>query len=311
MPVAYLEEFLTLASYLSYTTAARRLNMTQSTLSKHIAALEREFDATLIDRSKQQIELTRQGRIFCEEASKMLDAYHQAYRRIHTARAEVKIAGSLRDSAVRYLTSITQDALRETDAGLLVVSQECATATLRDSLASGKVDVAIDIGPQGWGEDDEEADPRLASSHLMSVPLLAVMNPDHPLAGRSQVSIEELAGVRIMHPTGSVDIQNGANAIEAAFTRHGIEMGKRIFFASSWNDFPAAELGRDVFVMPKSLFSRQLFGRALETYRSVPIIDEDARFPYRVVWRRGERRPEVLRYIEVLKEKAGEIDREG
>ena len=88
-------------------------------------------------------------------------------------------------------------------------------------------------------------------------------------------------------------------------------MSFSIFFASSWNDFPATELGGDVFVMPKSLFSRQLFGRALETYRSVPIADEDARFPYRVVWRRGERRGEVLRYIEVLKEKAGEIDREG
>lgn len=62
---ALVEEFLELVNYMNFTVAARKLNLTQSALSKHIAALEKEFDVVLVDRSKQQIELTQQGRIFC------------------------------------------------------------------------------------------------------------------------------------------------------------------------------------------------------------------------------------------------------
>lgn len=307
MYIKYLEEFLELVSYMNYTTAARKLNLTQSALSKHIAALEREFDATLIDRSKQHIELTQQGRIFCEEASRMLDTYHSAYRRMHDVSSEIRMAGSLRDSAVRYLMSTTQDALRDSDESLRVVTREYPVNALAEALLDKKVDLVIDVMPE---HSSRETNLQIEQCYLLSVPLLAVVEKDHPLAERTSVTIDELAGSNIMHPTGSMVVQRGAEAIESIFARHGIGMRKHIFFANSWDDFPTVELAGSVFVMPRSLFSRQLFASTFGSYRGVPISDDDARFPYQLMWRRNENHPAILRYIEALRAAAEKIDAE-
>ena len=47
METAYLHEYRCVAECGSFTAAARELHLTQSTLSKYVAALEREFGADL------------------------------------------------------------------------------------------------------------------------------------------------------------------------------------------------------------------------------------------------------------------------
>lgn len=307
MQVGYLEEFLELVNYMNFTVAARKLNLTQSALSKHMAALEREFDVVLVDRSKQQIELTQQGRIFCEEASRILDAYHSAYRRVHEVSSEIRVAGSLRDSAVRYLISTTQDTLRDANESLRVVSREYPTTALGQALVDKKVDLIIDVMHDGgYGDSDFDRE----DCYLTSVPLVAVVNDGHRIAGRKSVSLAELQNEPIMHPTGSIEVQRGAEVIVNLFASRGIPIRKHIFFAQSWDDFPTADFDGNVFVMPRSLFSRQLFGSSFGSFHGVPISDADARFPYRLSWRRSETHPTVLRYIEVLRETGRRIDLE-
>lgn len=308
MQVGYLEEFLELVNYMNFTVAARKLNLTQSALSKHIAALEKEFDVMLVDRSKQQIELTQQGRIFCEEASRVLDAYHGAYRRVHEVSSEIRIAGSLRDSAIRYLISTTQDTLRAANESLRVVSREYPTGSLAEALDDKKIDLIIDVMHEG-GCGDGSFD--IEMCYLTSVPLVAVVKTNHHLANRPAVTLAELANEPIMHPTGSMEVQQGAQTIEAIFATRGISIRKHIFFARSWDDFPTADFDASVFVMPRSLFSRQLFGSAFATFCGIPISDTEARFPYRLAWRRDETHPTVLRYIEALRETGHRIDAEG
>ena len=52
METAYLHEFAKVAECGSFTAAARELHLTQSTLSKHVALLEREFGADLFVRAQ-------------------------------------------------------------------------------------------------------------------------------------------------------------------------------------------------------------------------------------------------------------------
>lgn len=56
-------EFITLARCLNFTQAAEELHMTQPALSKHIAALEREFGAELFIRDRRTVQLSEAGRI--------------------------------------------------------------------------------------------------------------------------------------------------------------------------------------------------------------------------------------------------------
>lgn len=295
MSIERFEEFLVLAGHLNYTAAARRLNITQSALSKHILALEKEFGVTLIDRDRQQIELTREGRVFCEEASKMIEAYHAATRRLHEASHEVNVAGAIKDSAIHTIMGHAIEDLRAHDPRVGIRTCACPSSSLRNELLQRRVDVGIDVM-----DPFEEADPHVCTRFFASVPLLAVTKLGTPLAQRESVSVRELADQRIMHPTGSADMQRGANAIEAVFQSCGVTMGKRIFFANSWSDFPAAELDENVFVMPRSLFSRQLFGHALNGCAGIPISDACARFPYQLSWRADEDCEQTLRCIDAL-----------
>ena len=303
MSITRFEEFLVLAGHLNYTAAAQRLNITQSALSKHILALEKEFGCTLINRDKQQIELTREGRVFCEEASKIIETYRQAERRLHETRHEVCIAGATKDSAIRAIMARTLETLRGKDPHIVLRVLECPSSSLHSELLQRRVDIGIDVA-----DPFEEPDPLIESQFLASVPLLAVTKLGTPLARRDSVSVEELSHLRIMHPTGSADMQRGANAIEAIFQTCGVTMGKRIFFATSWSDFPAAELDENVFVMPRSLFSKQLFGHALSGCAGIPISDACARFPYQISWRTNETNAEVRSCIDTLVDAASSIE---
>jgi DNA-binding transcriptional LysR family regulator len=64
----HLKEFVTLAKCGSFTNAARELHLTQSALSKHIAALERDFDVDLFVRDRVGVKLTRAGDAFLKSA---------------------------------------------------------------------------------------------------------------------------------------------------------------------------------------------------------------------------------------------------
>lgn len=57
----------------SFTKAAEKLFVSQSTLSKAIRALEEEFQMELINRGAKEFQLTPQGNVFNEYAVKILD----------------------------------------------------------------------------------------------------------------------------------------------------------------------------------------------------------------------------------------------
>lgn len=68
METAHIEEFRRVAELGSFTLAARELHMTQSALSKHVAALERELSIDLFVRDKNGISLTPEGKILYQQS---------------------------------------------------------------------------------------------------------------------------------------------------------------------------------------------------------------------------------------------------
>ena len=62
MDIDYLREFLALAAKSNYTEASGALGVSQPTLSRHIAALERELGMRLFERDTHKVVLTDEGR---------------------------------------------------------------------------------------------------------------------------------------------------------------------------------------------------------------------------------------------------------
>lgn len=61
METTYLEEFIHLSKTASFTKTSLALNISQPTLSRHIALLESEFGYPLIDRTTHTFKITRAG----------------------------------------------------------------------------------------------------------------------------------------------------------------------------------------------------------------------------------------------------------
>jgi len=81
----------------SFTAAARLLAMPKTTVSRRIAALEREVGVRLLQRTTRSLKLTDAGRLYYEESSQALRSLEQANFRLAEARAEP--AGTIRISA--------------------------------------------------------------------------------------------------------------------------------------------------------------------------------------------------------------------
>ena len=83
MQTEHLEEFLVLANRLSFRKAADELHVSQSALSKHIAALERELGFPLFERSGAT-RLTPEGERFLVYAQRVLNTIKEAVERCPT-----------------------------------------------------------------------------------------------------------------------------------------------------------------------------------------------------------------------------------
>ncbi|RUM25674.1 LysR family transcriptional regulator [Rhizobium vallis] len=81
----------------SFTAAARLLAMPKTTVSRRIAALEREMGVRLLQRTTRSLKLTDAGRLYYEESSQALRTLEQANLRLAEARAEP--SGTIRISA--------------------------------------------------------------------------------------------------------------------------------------------------------------------------------------------------------------------
>ncbi len=72
MNLKQLEAFVKVAETKNFSEAARRLYLTQPTVSAHVAALERELDVCLLRRNTKTVELTDAGRELYGYAEEML-----------------------------------------------------------------------------------------------------------------------------------------------------------------------------------------------------------------------------------------------
>ena len=55
MDISYMNEFVVLAEVKKYSAAARRLHISQPTLSRHIQAMEAELGFALFDRTTREM----------------------------------------------------------------------------------------------------------------------------------------------------------------------------------------------------------------------------------------------------------------
>lgn len=190
-----LEAFLTLAEELHFGRTAERLHVTTGRVSQVVKRLESRVGAPLFARSSRTVELTEIGRQLRED---LRGGYEQIERGLAQAtEAAGSARGSLRIGFVGALAGqvVHQAARRfaEEDGGVSVHLREVQVAEALASLRAEHIDVLAVSLP--LFEPDI-----VVSPVLFSEPRMLAVSAGHPLADRTSVSMEDLAGVTLLRP---------------------------------------------------------------------------------------------------------------
>ncbi len=184
-----IELFLNVAKYGSFTKAGEKMFMTQSWVSKRISQIERELDLRLFLRNKREVLLTPAGRILEQRLTNVTNDILDAIQAAHVA--QTGASGYLRIGYLEWGSVVFLDLIRRFIALNPQFSVEIFRrqfAELRADISIGRMDIIFTISY----DCDQFSSSEYCTMNVERVPVLAYMNKDHPLAGRSSVTMEDL-----------------------------------------------------------------------------------------------------------------------
>jgi DNA-binding transcriptional LysR family regulator len=199
-------EFVVLAQTCNYLQASDQLFISQSSLSKHIKALERELGVELFNRTTRRVQLTEHGRVFLPFARRIASAGHEAIVALDNARdneRRVLEIGSIPVMVPYGITKLLRDFEREHPNVRLHISEGEADV-LRDQLRKHTLDLAF---IREWDGDValDSDDSEFATIEYATDRLAAVLPAGHHLASRSALRLSELANEEfLLLPQGTV-----------------------------------------------------------------------------------------------------------
>jgi LysR family transcriptional regulator, low CO2-responsive transcriptional regulator len=186
MNLKQLEVFLAVADTASFSKGAEATFLTQSTVSQHIAALEREFGLKLLDRTGRGALLTEGGKVMREHARQILaDAatMEKAIRRFRgLEEAVLSVGGS--NIPGDYMIPGALPLLLERYPGLSITLVQGDSQDILEKLIREEVEIGV-VGSASSREELELA--MLARDDLQ-----LVIGKHHPWQGKSEITLAEL-----------------------------------------------------------------------------------------------------------------------
>jgi len=190
MDLRQLNHLIAVAEHQSFSAAARALHTVQSNVSTHVAKLEKELGAALIDRHTMQP--TAEGRAVLERARRIRTELQAINDDIVSMRHEV--AGEVRIGCIgttgRWMASPLLGRLAERHPALRPVLVEATTTSLTPRVLDGDLDMAIVNTPV--------VEAGLESEPLFDEERIIVAPADHPLADRGTIDVADLADHPVM-----------------------------------------------------------------------------------------------------------------
>ena len=202
MELRQLRYFVKVAELKNFSSAARLLNITQSTLSQQIRQLEQELGVELLIRDSRHVELNDMGKVFLLSARRTLQEANTCIERIHdvqglrsgTLNIGVTFTFSklLKESVITFLKKYPDIQLN-----ICCYSME----ELMEKLKKGEIDLALSYKPSINYED-------IDSHILFDNHLSVIMRKGHPLANKKLLRFQDLEDWRIALPAKGLQARN-------------------------------------------------------------------------------------------------------
>ncbi|MFI6083775.1 LysR family transcriptional regulator [Streptomyces sp. NPDC051217] len=288
-----LRYFVAVAEESNFTRAAERLMISQQSLSQQITLLERMLDVKLFDRDTRGTRLTDVGAWFVPEARAVLDRADEAIDGVaRVARGEI---GSLRlaflTTTTNYLLPPVIRAVCQRLPGIKLTTEQTTIEPLVEGVLKGRYDLAFTRPPLADG---------LETRTLLNEQVCAVLPEKHPLAGRAELALDELADERwVLTPRSSWEPWH--QTFDGSFRRAGFAPDVVHQDASAQGLLGLVAAGVGVTRLPRSASSLRRTG--------VVFVPLDGEFvPTEMVWLSGNTSPALHVLMDVVTETAASTD---
>ena len=197
MELRHLRSLVTLAREGNFTRAARRLRIAQPALSQQIRSLERELGVLLVARTNRTSGLTEAGARLVARAEGILLSVQDATQEMRTHAGveggSVRIGCALQTLVEGRLPKLLAS-FRRRHPRTRIVLREVHTRQVLELLGRGEVDLGLlHLGRVGTTVVGMRAAGQTISlARLRTEPVVLVVGPEHRLAGRASVELEEL-----------------------------------------------------------------------------------------------------------------------
>jgi DNA-binding transcriptional LysR family regulator len=194
MELRQLRYLVALADERHFTRAAARLHIAQPALSQQVRRLEDEVGVALVDRTTRHVALTPAGELLVGRARRALaevDAATAELSELAGVRTGRVVIGAMRSTG-RFDLSALFAAYYARHPGIELVVREEPSEVMLQRLHADALDVAF------LSVNRLDAGPDIQLHPLLDEPLVALLAPDHPLAGRRRIDMAELRDERFV-----------------------------------------------------------------------------------------------------------------
>lgn len=200
MEIKVLRNFIAVVQEEGVTAAADVLRISQPALSRQIKELEEEMGATLFVRGNRgrALELTHEGQLLYRRAREIVELADRTKSEIVSGEeieGSVHIAAA--QSSVMDVLAKAAMHVRELHPGIRVQLHDDYGENIVERLNNGLADFGVLVQPTDMSRYDHFP---LPGGDQMGV----LMRPDNPLAARASVRAEDLQGLPMIVPKGSL-----------------------------------------------------------------------------------------------------------
>lgn len=294
MQVETFKIFCDLVETGSFSKAAVTNSITQSAVSQQIRSLEQRYGVTLIDRGRRNFSLTSEGHAFLEASKQILEIYDHLGDRLH----ELKdlIAGDIKIAAI-YSVGLHElpphlKEFRRLHPQVDLHVEYRKSSEVYALVLNGNVDLGLVSYPSKRKG--------LQIEPFTSDRLVVICHPNHRLAKRKSIRIEEIEGEKFISfepdlPTRKVidrHLREHNVAVKAAMELDNIETVKR-----------AVEIDNGISIVPQTTVQQEVSNHIL---RAIEIEEPEMWRPIGILLKRNRSCSPAHKALIALLQSAGQ-----
>ncbi|HYG35028.1 MAG TPA: LysR family transcriptional regulator [Clostridia bacterium] len=289
MQLESLKVFCDLAETESFTKTARVNGVTQSAVSQTVTAMEKQFKALLIERSKKNFRLTPEGEVVYNHSKRILHTFGALESKIQGIKGD--LAGSIRVATVGSiglydLPPYIKRFLKDYPTVNVRVEYRRADEVYDEVLSNG-----VDLGLVAFPVRDA----RLETIPFRSDRLVLVCHPENGLAKQKAIKLKSLEGLKFVG--FDLDIPT-RKALDKFFKDQGIAVEYVMQFDNIEMVKRAVEIDTGIAILPEETVKAEL---ATKSLAAVPLEGNYSR-QLAVIHKKDKiLSPAMKKFIELLK----------